>query len=352
MRARVPAIALAGLLLHLATVGVSAGADVAAGTITLQRPSESDTESRTTTYTNADASGAASPHTADLVVTVNAEVRTFLYRFTHGDRDLVSLWLNRSGRHLTMIRETFARFALPEDLAFTAMIESGFNPAAVSRAGAAGLWQFMVVTARLYGLRVDEWVDERFDPEKSTVAAARYLADLYRQFGSWPLAQAAYNAGDGSLSRAIHGAGSRDFWRLARTSWLPRETKNYVPQIQAVTLIGRDPTRFGFEVPPPYDPVTERVAVPPGTPLARLSKEASIDADVLASLNRPLVRGVTPPRAAYDLAVPPGTRERVVRALATMAERDAATARAAAWRRSAIRVSAPDGARAQARARH
>src|SRR5439155_25950498 len=127
-------------------------------------------------------------------------------------------------------------------------IESGFNPRAVSRVGAKGLWQFMASTARRYGLRVDRWVDERLDPEKSTVAAAAYLRDLHRQFGSWALAQAAYNAGGMRVSRASRLTGSSDFWDLKRTKHPRRETRAFVPALPAATITARGPDQYGFEI--------------------------------------------------------------------------------------------------------
>src|SRR2546428_12182079 len=147
-----------------------------------------------------------------------------------------------------MIREVLRARGLPEDLAFTAMIESGFKPDGVSGVGAKGMWQFMAGTARRFGLRVDRWVDERLDPEKSTVAAAAYLRDLYTQFGSWALAQAAYNAGEVKVMRAIQKTGSRDFWTLAQPRHLRRETKEFVPPIHAATVIGREPHRPRFDL--------------------------------------------------------------------------------------------------------
>jgi membrane-bound lytic murein transglycosylase D len=163
-------------------------------------------------------------HLSPYPVVMNDQVRFFFERFTGERRDTVDLWLSRAGRYLGMIRDVLRRNGLPEDLAFTAMIESGFNPLAVSRAGAKGLWQFMAATARRYGLRVDQWVDERLDPEKATGAAAAYFRDLHAIFGSWTLAQAAYNAGEMKVLKALRASGSKDFWPLTRTSLLRRET--------------------------------------------------------------------------------------------------------------------------------
>jgi membrane-bound lytic murein transglycosylase D len=248
---------------------------------------------------------------------LNPQVQHFLDRFTRERRDVVSLWMNRSGRYLGMIREVLKSRGLPEELAFTAMIESGFNPVAVSRAGAVGLWQFMAATARRYGLRVDQWVDERRDPEKSTFAAAAYFRDLHGQFGSWWLAQAAYNAGEVKVSRAIRATGSKDFYVLSSSRHLKRETKEFVPQIQAVAMIGRDPSQYGFDPTDATMTTFEIITVPPSTSLKWLAKESGVSADTLASLNATLIRGVTPPGQPYALKVPLGTGTGVLQALET-----------------------------------
>ena len=248
-------------------------------------------------------------------VTLNAQVQFHLDRFTGSSREVVTLWVHRSSRYLAMIREVLRARGLPEDLAFTAMIESGFKPDAVSRVGAKGMWQFMAGTARRYGLRVDRWVDERLDPEKSTVAAAAYLRDLYNQFGSWALAQAAYNAGEVKVTRAIQKTGSRDFWTLAQSRHLRRETKEFVPQIHAATVIGRDPDRYGFDF-DEVDPVTfDTLTVPPATDLRRLATSAGLPPGDVRALNPTLVRGVTPPGVSWTLRLPAGERERVAAAL-------------------------------------
>jgi membrane-bound lytic murein transglycosylase D len=248
-------------------------------------------------------------------VALNSQVRFFVDRFTTSHRDVVGLWMRRSGQYLGMIFDVFRAKGLPEDLAFTAMIESGFNPVAVSRVGAKGLWQFMAPTARLYGLRVDRWVDERLDPEKSTVAAARYLNDLYVRYGSWELAQAAYNAGEVKIDKAIRETGSADFWDLSRSKYLRRETKDFVPAIQAAMVIGRDPSQFGFQPSQAATPDIERVTVPPSTDLRKLAASTGIPAQTLRSLNPVLIRGVTPPGKTWEVRVPGGTREVILTAV-------------------------------------
>jgi membrane-bound lytic murein transglycosylase D len=249
-------------------------------------------------------------------VVVNDRVQFFMDRYTGSRRDVVGLWLSRSPRYLTMIRDAFRAQGLPEDLAFVAMIESGFNPRAVSRVGAKGLWQFMAPTARGYGLRVDKWVDDRLDPVKSTHAAAAHMRDLYRHFGSWPLVKAAYNAGGGKVARAIQGTGTTDFWVLARSRYLRQETKDFVPAIHAATLIGRDPGHYGFEQGIVEEMLTVTVSVPPRTSLKTLSTRSGIPFEILRDLNPVLIRAMTPPGASYALTVPDGSVTRVEAALA------------------------------------
>lgn len=274
-------------------------------------------------------------------IALNESVRRFLDRYTNDRRQVVGLWLNRSGRYLAMIRDVFRTSGLPDELAFIAMVESGYNPLAVSRAGAKGMWQFMAATARRYGLRVDGWVDERLDPEKSTRAAAAYLRDLYQQFGTWALAKAAYNAGEVAVTRAIHSMNSRDFWTLTRSRHLRKETKDFVPQIHAATLIGRDPGQYGFEV--PYEPPVpvERVSVPPATSLGTLAVRAGLPADVLKTLNPVLLRGVTPPGLTYELTVPAGAAPEVLAALRIAAPPTVAVERRARPHLGAIHVVRP-----------
>jgi membrane-bound lytic murein transglycosylase D len=268
-------------------------------------------------------------------VHVNEHVRFFLNRFQTGyRRSAVEGSLARSGRYLPMILDVFKQKGLPEELVFTAMIESGFNPVAVSRAGAKGLWQFMAPTARLYGLRVDGWLDERLDPEKSTVAAANYLRDLYALFGSWDLAQAAYNAGEVRVQQAIQGTGSRDFWALHRSPLLLDETKNFVPAIHAATLIGRQPERYGFTVIPEEPLRYEQVSVPKGSRLIRLASLSGVALQDLEALNPELRQKQAPPDAPYELKVPLGTAG----AVQTAVEKDAAARKIAPAPRAGVYV--------------
>jgi membrane-bound lytic murein transglycosylase D len=248
-------------------------------------------------------------------VVINPPVEALIGYFTARERERFHLWMTRSGRYLTMIQRIFREQGLPEELAYTAMIESGFSPRAVSRVGAKGMWQFMEATAKRYGLVVNRWIDERLDPVKATAAAARYLGDLYGMFGHWFLAQAAYNAGEARVARAIQRARTSDFWALTQTRHLPDETKMFVPQILAATVISQQPARYGFDVIPEppleYDEVTVRRALD----LETIATLVDVPVATIRDLNPALLATITPPFGSYALRLPVGTGSRFEAAL-------------------------------------
>jgi membrane-bound lytic murein transglycosylase D len=223
--------------------------------------------------------------------------------------------MRRSGRYREIILPILRKEGLPEDLLFLAMIESGFNPRAYSRAHAVGLWQFMSATGKREGLTIDHWVDERRDPVRSTKAAATHLRGLYKRFGDWRLAAAAYNSGSGRVRRAIDKAGSRDFWALD----LPRETRNYVPLLMAAAVIAKSPETFGFQLPEPEAPIRwDEVQLKRFVHLETASGLLGPKED-LRQLNPELRRPITPPMAKnYHLKVPPGTGKRLLAQLAKL----------------------------------
>jgi len=189
----------------------------------------------------------------DVPIQINKQVKAYLVYFSTERKAVIQRHLARSTRYLPLIKETFREYGLPEDLAYLAMIESGFNPNAYSHAGACGMWQFIKGTGLRYGLVIDGQVDERRDPVKSTRAAAKYLSDLYKQFGSWYLAAASYNCGERRVERELRKNHHRNFWELSDNRCLPNETKNYVPQMIAATIIAKNPEKFGFSR-VPYEP--------------------------------------------------------------------------------------------------
>lgn len=247
----------------------------------------------------------------DLPLTVNDEVLSFLNFFqTPRGRAIVETGLRRAGRYRAMISRVLREEGLPQDLIYLAQAESAFQPLALSRAGARGIWQFVAWRGNEYGLRHTWWVDDRQDPEKATRAAAQHLRDLYTMFGDWYLAMAAYNCGPGNVQKAIERTGYADFWELYRRNVLPRETKNYVPIILALTLIAKDAAHYGIHV-DPDDPVPVDVVKPGRAIDLRLVAETiDVDVDTLRSLNPSLLRLATPDDPAFELRLPQGTAEK------------------------------------------
>src|SRR5882672_3193399 len=215
----------------------------------------------------------------DLPLTVNDPVLAYVNYFkTARGSAIVETGLRRAGRYREMVQRVLGEEGMPQDLIYLAQAESAFLPQAVSKAGARGMWQFMSFAGRKYGLRKTWWVDERQDPEKATRAAARDLRDLYGQFGDWYLAMAAYNSGAGTVQHAIERTGYADFWELYRRNVLPKETKNYVPIILALTLISKDPARYGIEFEP--EAPLKADSVKPGQPIDLRLVAETIDSDL------------------------------------------------------------------------
>jgi len=247
----------------------------------------------------------------DLPLTVNDEVLSFLNFFqTPRGRAIVETGLRRSGRYRDMISRVLREEGVPQDLIYLAQAESAFQPLALSRAGARGIWQFVAYRGMEYGLRHTWWIDERQDPEKATRAAAQHLRDLYGQFGDWYLAMAAYNCGPGNVQKGIERTGYADFWELYKRNVLPRETRNYVPIILALTLIAKDAAHYGIQ-PDPEQPVpTDIVKTGRAIDLRLVAETIDVDVDTLRALNPALLRLATPEDPSFELHLPRGTAEK------------------------------------------
>ncbi|WP_417909633.1 LysM peptidoglycan-binding domain-containing protein [Candidatus Electronema sp. PJ] len=239
---------------------------------------------------------------------VNRQVQFYLNLFQGKQRRHFSRWLERSSLYMPFITAELEKAGLPLELAYLAMIESGFNPSAYSPSHASGIWQFVPSTGRNFGLRVDSVADERRDPEKSTKAAAAYLKALYRQFGDWHLAIAAYNAGEGAVERGLKRYRVNNFWDLAQQDYLRLETKRYVPQMIAAALIASSPEQYGFRSIRQLRPSQyELVRVPSGTNLKAVAASASVSVEQLRSLNNDLLKDQIPAnRGGWLLKVPVG----------------------------------------------
>ena len=262
---------------------------------------------------------------SDLPLMLTDPVVSFLNYFSKNGKGTLERGLVRAGRYEAMIRRVLKEEGVPQDLIYLAQAESGFHELALSRAGARGMWQFMSGTASAYRLHRNWWEDERLDPEHSTRAAARNLRDLYNQFGDWYLAMAAYNSGPGTIQHAVKRTGYADFWELYNRNVLPRETRNYVPIIVAVTILAKNRAQYGLDhlIPEPpmaYDTVKIRYPVD-----LRLVAEC-VDAPIatLQDLNPSLLRTTTPKGTGdefgFDLHLPAGTQDQYQTAIAAIPE--------------------------------
>jgi membrane-bound lytic murein transglycosylase D len=262
----------------------------------------------------------AIPEYGTIPLVINDAVAKNIRYFREGIADRFQSYLDRFHHYKDVVEPIFKEFGIPTDLMYLSLVESGFNPRAFSRARASGPWQFMKATGRMYKLNVSWYVDERRDPIKSTVAAAHHLRDLYDRFGSWPLALAAYNAGSGKVSRAIRKTGTRDFWKIRRTWYLRRETKDYVPRFIAATLIAKDPTAYGFLVPEGERHEFEEVLISKPVQLAAITKQTGISLEELKRLNPELRRNIVPksPGPGYHLKVPVGMSSLITEHQATL----------------------------------
>ena len=239
-------------------------------------------------------------------------------------KERFTLYLSRSGKYLEMMKDILRKKDVPEDIVFLSLIESGFNPNAYSIANAAGPWQFIASTAKRYGLEINWWKDERRDPIKSTEAAADYLKDLHGMFGSWNLAMAAYNAGEGKIMKAMKRSKADDYWDLLGTKHIRTETKEYVPRFIAASMIAANPSEFGFKeidyhAPLSYDEVELEYPID----LAVAAECSGTTVEEIKKLNPELRRWCTPPDAdRYIIKVPEGTADAFVEKLSAMTEEE------------------------------
>ncbi len=249
----------------------------------------------------------------DLPVTYNKRVSHWIQHFQNKGKFWFSDWLERANKYMPFIQKELKNNNLPQDLAYMVMIESGFDPNAVSHANAVGPWQFIQPTGERYGLKVNWWLDERRDLKKSTLSAIQYLRDLYSEFGSWYLVAASYNMGETGLRRKIQRYKTRDFWELSKLGALPQETTDYVPKILAAMMIAKAPALYGFYNVAKMEPLTYDFAIAPGgTDLDELADHLGVTRKSLKDLNAEIILGYIPNQVSkHSIRVPKGSLQLV-----------------------------------------
>ncbi len=269
--------------------------------------------------------------TSDLPLVINDQVAGYIGVFSGSNsfRAHMAASLQRVGKYRGLIQQVLKEEGVPQDLIYLAVAESGFQPQVVNgRSGAGGMWQFMTFTGLEYGLQRNGYFDYRFDPEKSTRAYARYIKALYKQFGDWYLAMAAYNWGPGGVQRAVQRTGYADYWELRSRNAMPAETRAYVPQILAAVIMAKNPERYGLDklVPSPaviYDTVSTSYAID----VRLVADVTGVSVQEIVALNPALLRLTTPRDIGFDLHIPPGTKQ-----LYTERLKDIPEDRRASWR--------------------
>jgi membrane-bound lytic murein transglycosylase D len=249
----------------------------------------------------------------DLPVIYNGRVKAWITYFQTDGKKWFTKWLERSSAYLPVMKSVLRERGMPQDLAYVAMIESGFSAHATSTAAAVGYWQFIESTANRYGLKTNWWLDERRDFAKSTLAASKYLADLYRIFRSWYLTASAYNMGEGRLQRLVKKYNTNNYWILAKKPDFPRETSDYIPKLIAAMLIAKAPRLYGIHINQPKEPyMFDYFHVPGGTDLMSLAEAIGTSTDALQTLNPELIKGFVPPYVkSHRIRIPKGYSLRV-----------------------------------------
>jgi membrane-bound lytic murein transglycosylase D len=254
----------------------------------------------------------------ELPVYLNSAVEGALERYAGNGRVGFEQALERGKPYIEDIQKVFIEEGVPPDLAYVALVESEFKPQAQSGAAARGVWQFMPKTGERFGLEQDAWVDERSDTTKSTRAAAQYLKYLHGKFGDWNMALAAYNYGEGNVDKAVKRAGTSDYWKLAQSGALPRETRDYVPRIHAAILMARNPDQYGVKVEKTPVVATERVEMPAATDLRAVASCTGADLGQIMQLNPALKNRATPIDRTFDIRVPKGDADEIKHCIAEL----------------------------------
>ncbi len=248
------------------------------------------------------------------------QVDQFIEYFKTKGRKQFQIWLDRYAKYQDLILPILADHEMPEELMYLAMIESGLNPKAYSKANASGMWQFIYSTGKTYGLNRDWYKDERRDPVKATHAACKYLKDLYKEFDNWYLALAAYNCGSGRVARASKLHQTYDFWQMHS---LPRETRNYIPYFLSAAIIARSPSEYGFKVPKNIKPHKyDIITLEKSSDIAVLARVAGIKPKLLREYNPELRQSATPAEGKYDLKIPIGVKQKFLTAWKAIPEEE------------------------------